>query len=155
MRLKTMDDMSNLNELLLWKANRNIKIDTSTIKLLNSIDIQNTEMDKEKTTKILEELLNTKGVRLVLASTILEYYNPDIYQIIDKRIYRLLYEKKIDLKYNKKYPQSDWSDHIILYFKYLKDLREACVKHSVSFTNSDQVLPYIEKKKQRLKNKKA
>lgn len=40
--------------------------------------------------EILRKLLMTPGIRLPMASTILRFKNPNVYQIIDQRAYRFL-----------------------------------------------------------------
>lgn len=47
-------------------------------------------LNKEKTCEILTSLLKTKGVQLAMASTILGFRNPNIFQIIDQRVYRVI-----------------------------------------------------------------
>ena len=47
-------------------------------------------LNKEKTCEILTSLLKTKGVQLAMASTILRFRNPNIFQIIDQRVYRVI-----------------------------------------------------------------
>ena len=88
-----------LNEIVLWKVNRYAEFGESLIELINSIDKNETKIDVDKTREILKGLLKTSGVQLAMASTILRYRNPNIYQIIDQRIYRVIYENQI-LKLN-------------------------------------------------------
>tara|TARA_B110000208_G_scaffold8792_1_gene11319 strand:- start:95 stop:358 length:264 start_codon:yes stop_codon:yes gene_type:complete len=74
-------------------------IDKSLIELINSVNKDETKIDIDNTKQILKGLLKTNGVQLGMASTILRYRNPNIYQIIDQRIYRVIYENQI-LKLN-------------------------------------------------------
>ena len=84
-----------MNEIVLWKVNRYAEFDESLIELINSIDKDETKIDIDKTKQILKGLLKTNGVQLAMASTILRYRNPNIYQIIDQRVYRVIYENQI------------------------------------------------------------
>ncbi|WP_456376872.1 hypothetical protein [Lutibacter sp.] len=75
-------NQDKLNEIVLWKVNRYAEFDESLINLINSIDKNESEINIDKTREILKELLKTNGVQLAMASTILRYRNPNIYQII-------------------------------------------------------------------------
>jgi len=129
-----------INEIVLWKVNRYAQIKPSTFDLLNQISKKDTEINAELTKQILLELLdkNTKGVRLAMASTILRFKNPNIYQILDQRVFRQLYKKtykphgKVEVKIN-------------LYLEYLKDLRNLCQDYNIEFSESDRVLYQYDK----------
>ena len=90
-----------INEIILWKVNRYAAIDTETLKLINQIKKEDTQLNTELTCAILLRLLGKyqKGVRLAMASTILRFKNPKVYQIIDQRVYRFIYKEQI-LKYS-------------------------------------------------------
>ncbi len=90
-------------------------------------------MDSELTKEVLSSLLETKGVRLPMASTILRFKNPEIYQIIDQRVYRLIYG--IDLKMSTKIHLN-----IKQYFEYISDLKRICKKIGIPFIDSDRIL---------------
>ena len=72
-----------LNEIILWKVNRYAKFDEETINLLNKINPKDENLQMSLTGDILLSLLskNQKGVRLAMASTILRFRNPKVYQI--------------------------------------------------------------------------
>ena len=92
-------DQEMINEIILWKVNRYASIDDETLKLLNDIDTNSTTIDIEKTKKILKTLIQKKGIQLPMASTILRFKNKYIYQIIDQRVYRIIYkDEKLKLK---------------------------------------------------------
>jgi hypothetical protein len=78
-------DQSVINEIVLWKVNRYAELDNDTIQILNSIKKVNTEINEELTRKILRHLLSTKGIQLPMASIILRFRNPLVYQIIDQK----------------------------------------------------------------------
>lgn len=88
----------------------------------------------------LRLLLEAKGVRLAMASTYLRFRNPQVFQIIDQRVYRQVYNK--DLKVPRKI-----EDQIDLYVQYLRDLRTLCVKENVAFFEADRVFYMKDKKK--------
>ena len=88
-----------INEIVLWKVNRYAKIDNDTLKMLNEIDPNSIELDIEKTRILLKILIQKKGIQLPMASTILRFRNKNIYQIIDQRVYRIIYKgEKLKLK---------------------------------------------------------
>jgi hypothetical protein len=114
-----------LNEIVLWKVNRYAKFDENLIELINSIDKDETKIDLDKTKEILKCLLKTNGVQLAMASTILRYRSPNIYQIIDQRVYRVIYENQI-LELNTYPSEKNLNFQIELYIKYLYDLSAIC-----------------------------
>jgi len=147
-------NQEKLNEIVLWKVNRYAEFDKSLIELINSIGKNETEISIDKTKEILKGLLKTNGVQLAMASTILRYKNPNIYQIIDQRVYRTIYENQaLDLN---TYPsEKNLNFQIELYIKYLSDLRIACSNLKIPFEKSDRILFMADKrinKKQKLKN---
>jgi thermostable 8-oxoguanine DNA glycosylase len=136
---KKLDDINSdfdqelINEIVLWKVNRYAGLTSENLALLNKIKPKSQIIDENLTRKILSELLQTKGIRLPMASTILRYKNPDIYQIIDQRVYRIIYGVEHKIKYNLK-------DNIEQYLTYLKDLRKVCEKFQIPFNQSDRIL---------------
>jgi hypothetical protein len=137
--VSTAFDQNTINEIVLWKVNRYANIDINTLNLINTIDINSNQIDIEKTENILKALLRTKGIRLPMASTILRFKNKNIYQIIDQRVYRIIYkEKKLLLKNLKPetlFNDSDLNQQIELYLQYLKDLKTVCEKLEIDFEN--------------------
>ena len=133
-------DQDIINEIVLWKVNRYAFFSQTTIDMLNSIDKQANLLDEDYTRKVLKKMLDTKGVQLPMASTILRFKNPNIYQIIDQRVYRYLYGKEIKYPYNK-------DACITMYVEYLKFLKLQCKKNSIPFCDADRIF-YIADKKQ-------
>ncbi|WMC93218.1 hypothetical protein [Kineothrix sp. MB12-C1] len=89
----TIENIDAINEVVLWKLNRSIHISEETISMLNSIGYLNKPSDvlNDKTVyKLIEDLLSSKGIKLAVASTILHFYYPNIFPIIDQRSYREL-----------------------------------------------------------------
>ena len=80
---------------VVWKVNRYAKVDSNTLKRLSCLELSKDELNEEITRTILLELMSVKGVALPMASTILRFRNPNVYQIIDKRVYRIIYGKKL------------------------------------------------------------
>ncbi len=134
-------NQNTLNEIVLWKVNRYALFSDETILALNKINKNDTQINEEETKDILRLLLNTKGVRLAMASTILRFKNPYIYQIIDQRVFRVLYTKSTMPK-----GYTNIEKQIEVYLKYLKDLRAACDKHNITFQESDRILYNADKR---------
>lgn len=128
-----------VNEIVLWKVNRYAQVDSQTIELLNRIDPKSKAVNEALTIEILQQLLRTKGVQLAMASTFLRYRNSDIYQIIDQRVYRIIYPNKIfKLTYTKSSPNIE--KQISIYLKYLSDLRVVCERLNIPFEQADRIL---------------
>ena len=143
-----------LNEIVLWKVNRYAEFDESLIELINSIDKNEIKINVDKTREILKGLLKTSGVQLAMASTILRYRNPNIYQIIDQRVFRVIYKNQT-LELNTYPSEKNLNFQIDLYIKYLYDLRNICVDLKIPFDKSDRILFMADKrinKKEKLKN---
>lgn len=140
-KLNSDFNQETINEIVLWKVSRYSKIENSTLELLNQIKKSQTELNTELTKEILKALLNTKGIRLAMASTILRFKNPSVYQIIDQRVYRYISENVEELNEGTKIEKQ-----IELYLEYLIKLREVCVKHKIEFEKSDRILYLMDKK---------
>jgi hypothetical protein len=125
-----------INEIVLWKLNRYAAIEKETFALINQIKKSDTEINPELVGSIFLKLLGReqKGIRLAIASTILRFKNPKVYQIIDQRAYRFLYGKEL------KYSDNDINEQICLYFDYLQKLKQVCVEHNIDFETADRVL---------------
>jgi hypothetical protein len=78
---------------------------------------------------------------LPMASTLLRFRNPDVFQIIDRHAYRAVYRKDSPL-----YPQSSVKAKIDLYFRYLDDLVELAVSKRVEFRMLDRALYEFDKR---------
>ena len=89
---------------------------------------------------MLERLLQTNGVDLAMASTILRFRNPEVFQIIDKRAYRVVYGEKL-----KVYHTTPIAKKKELYFNYLDKLN--LLKHEVNieFKLLDRALYELDK----------
>jgi len=131
-------DQNILNEIVLWKVNRYALFDDETIKLLNTIKYSSINLDIDITKKVLSQLLSTKGVKLAMASTILRFKNPQIYQIIDQRVYRVIYWE--DMPRVIKIEEA-----IEFYLGYLTKLKKVCSIYKIDFYESDRVLYALDK----------
>ncbi len=131
-----------INEIVLWKVNRYVRLSDDILLSLNSIKLEDRKLDKEKTFKILSLLLNQRGIQLPMASTILRFKNPYIYQILDQRVYRILYGIPLSeiMKKNKKI-----ESQIDLYISYLEKLQNACETLKINYNKADRIL-YMEDK---------
>ena len=141
-RLDVLDEpftQEILNEIVLWKVNRYASFGSRKIEQQNEISLTQTELDVEATKDILNQLLAIAGVKLPVASTILRFKNSNIYQIVDRRAYRVFYGHS--------YPSSSvLAKNIDLYLKYLADLRIAADKYDIPFKFMDRYLYQLDKK---------
>ena len=136
-----------INSIVLWKINRQVNVNTelfTSLKKLNiSPDLFN---EKEKEVEsIVIGLLETNGIKIAMASTILKMFYPETFPIIDQRAYRELYGKELPEFYgknaNKKYAE--------LYFKYILDCHSynenTCP--DIKFDDIDKVLYQLDLEK--------
>jgi len=142
--LITPFDQQVINEIVLWKVNRFATLTEETLKLLNSIKPEATNLDIELTTKVLKALLKTKGIQLPMASTILRFRNKNIYQIIDQRVYRMIYKDKLKIKTYSN--EVNLTNQVKLYLDYLLKLRTICNKHNIQFSLADRILFMADKR---------
>ncbi|MFP4341649.1 MAG: hypothetical protein ACLFQO_14475 [Cyclobacteriaceae bacterium] len=132
-------DQAIINEIVLWKVNRYAQLDEESLQLLNRISKEDSLMDTDLTISLLGKLLDTQGIRLPMASTILRFKNPHIYQIIDQRVYRVISQEELKLP-------STIMDQISLYLDFLERLREVCKTKAIPFFESDRILYEVDKK---------
>lgn len=137
--LKEDFDQNTLNEIVLWKVNRYASFSNDLISLINSINPSDTKLNKKIVSNILTILLKTKGVQLPMASTILRFRNPNIFQIIDQRVFRIIYPKET-LKISTYTSEKNINFQIDLYLKYLEDLKAVCKSLEITFEKSDRIL---------------
>ncbi len=140
-KLDTDFSQDIINEIVLWKVNRYAAVDNETLNLINQIKKEDTQINPELTGAILLRLLSKeqKGFRLAMASTVLRFRNPKIYQIIDQRVFRFLYGKEL------KYPVTNINEQITIYLDYLQKLQDVCAEHSVKFETADRVFYTMDK----------
>lgn len=83
-----------INEIVLWKMNRRPQVTEELIDAIFSLKEIKTPLqalEDEKTAQVIEKLLQTKEMQLPMASTVLHFYYPEVFPIIDQRAYRELY----------------------------------------------------------------
>jgi hypothetical protein len=144
--LDTKVDQNYLNEIVLWKVNRYAAFNDETILLLNRIKEENAEeINTELTKEVLSSLLKTPGVQLPMASTILRFMNPKIYQIYDQRVGRF-----IDFENSHGGIQSAKNEALVaktvdFYLGYLQRLQDISKEKNVEFELLDRVLYIADK----------
>lgn len=129
-------DQSILDKIVLWKVNRYAEFNQNTIQKLNKLPAD--RIDEEYTKDLLLEMLETKGVKIAMASTILRFKNPKLFQIIDQRVYRILYG--VPLKNTTVHDKA-----INIYLQYLKDLKNRCNKQGIPFEMADRIFYMLDK----------
>jgi len=127
-----------INEVVLWKLNRYVKLEEETIELLNSPAMLAGSFDESFTRIILKKLLTTHGIRLAMASTLLRFRNPAFYQILDQRAYRFVYGHSLNLKTG--VTDGAFNQQIDLYIGYLQKLHEISIEKNWRFEELDQIL---------------
>lgn len=132
-------NQSIINQIVLWKVNRYSSIDEKTLSLLNKIKKDNFALDINLTKEILERLLLRKGIQLAMASTILRFKNPKIYQIIDQRVYRFLYGENLPVYF------STIEKQIKIYLNYLEKLKIVCEEKNINYELSDRIIYELDK----------
>ena len=89
-----------INEIVLWKLNRYAHLSDGVMRSLDVLkDLP--EKSHREGKRVLECLLEVNGVNLPMASTILRFRNPNVFQIVDQNAYRAVYGRKYPL-----YPSS-------------------------------------------------
>lgn len=134
-------DQAIINEIVLWKVNRYVSTKTTPdwLSLLNAFK-DDKELDEPKLRSFLEEVLSgdVKGIRLAMASTFLRFRNPEVYQIIDERMYRVI--MRPNARHSKLGSFTKKEEQIDLYIDYLGELKKVCDKYNIPFKNSDRIL---------------
>lgn len=126
--------------------NRRPQVEDAMIDSIYTLIIFNTPMEaanSELSKQVLRKLLSAKGMRLPMTSTVLHFYYPDVYPIIDQRAYRELYGEEFP-KYTNK------TDNIIeLYMGYMKDcfIYQQSNCPQIPFNKIDKVLYQLDKEK--------
>ena len=144
-KTKSQFNQELINEIVLWKVNRYSLFNSILINEINTISSWKV-LNKEKTREILTSLLKTKGVQLAMASTILRFRNPNVFQIIDQRAYRVIKGDPLKLSQIKDTSrETTINKQIDIYLEYLEAIREKCKKLDVDFYDADRVLYILDK----------
>lgn len=95
----TPEDFDIINQITLWKINGQVHLGSETIEYLNSVakSVKSPEdaLNNTDVKELLNELLEAKGIRLPLASTILKFYQPKAFPIIKQRAYRQVFAQEL------------------------------------------------------------
>lgn len=133
-----------LYEIVLWKIARFPEIDDILIEDLKAV-ARIKHGNHRKAENILNELLKCKNIALPMASTILRFINPNTFQIIDDRTFRIVMPKRA------KYPQKTKkiSDKYLhntskTYFEYLDRLIILSCDN-IPFNLSDRIFYQLDK----------
>ncbi len=130
-----------INEIVLWKVDRYVDLDENILIKLNEIKtLSNGE--HRKCNNLIEQLLKVHGVDLAMASTLLRFRNPKVFQIIDRHAYRAVYGEDFPL-----YSSSPSNRKIELYFDYIDQLIWLCKEKQLDFKTIDRLLYIFDKKK--------
>lgn len=132
-------DQSLVNEIVLWKVNRYAPLSVDTLEVLNKLGT--IEPGKHRDCEsILKDLLCSPGVDLPMASTLLRFKNPKVFQIIDRHAYRAIYGEDYPL-----YSASELSRKTEVYFNYLDRLVALSKSKDIKFEVLDRVLYVFDK----------
>lgn len=136
-------DQTVIQEIVLWKVNRYPVPDPKTIALLN--ELTKLRQGEHRDGKPVLELLlakESKGIDLSMASTILRFRNSDVFQIIDRRAYRVLMKDKdiYDI-----HPITSIGRKVDTYFDYLDQVLKICQDKNILFSKADRILYQLDK----------
>ena len=94
-----------INQIVLWKINRQVFFDQDKTLLFDIITLKNKEgfdrhtihkQYKDDVTDIIVRMLACPGIRLPMASTILHFFYPGVFLIIDQRAYRVIKKDELN-----------------------------------------------------------
>jgi thermostable 8-oxoguanine DNA glycosylase len=136
----TAVDQLLINDIILWKVNRYVRINDDIVRQISELKVLKAG-EHRKSKKELSTLLELNGVDLPMASTILRFINPEIFQIIDRHAYRAVYEKKYPL-----YTSTPTERKLSVYFDYIDELIKLCALKALAFATIDRLLYIFDKK---------
>lgn len=138
-------ELNNIaNAIVLWKINRTPDINEKTFdKLLAVKNIKDIKSAQKEIEEALKVLLDSKGIRLAVASTFLHFFNKDCFPIFDQRAYRVIYKKEYKSSTSVK-------KQIELYIDYLKECNKyyetkELKQHGIGFADIDKFLYQLDK----------
>ncbi|MBV6641041.1 MAG: hypothetical protein KI791_09990 [Cyclobacteriaceae bacterium] len=127
-------DENVINEIALWKVNRYYRIPEELLFQLNQLQgFMPGEHGNSR--ELLHKILEIQGIDIAMASTLFRFRNPEVFQIIDKRAFRVVYGEPLKL-----YTGTPNEKKINTYFKYLDELINISEKHDLSFSTIDRTL---------------
>lgn len=122
-----------INEIVLWKIARYVEIPPNAFEALNGL--RDLRVGQHRNAEpVLCSLLGCAGVRLPMASTILRFANPDVFQIYDRHICRAIWGTC------EKVAPKNPSEAVQKYWSFLDDLSVQCGQLGISFRNADRIL---------------
>ena len=140
-------DELTLMEMVLWKVNRYPQIAPSLmIELKGVVGLEPKE--HRKAAAVLSALLNCHGIRLPMASTLLRFLNPQVFQIIDNRVFRVIFPHRCsypDKPTSKAKLKTYVSESISIYFEYLDELHKHA-SENLPFYQADRILYVLDRK---------
>jgi hypothetical protein len=123
-----------LNEIVLWKVNRYVLFTDEMSRQIGQIRRLKPN-EHRMGESVLTALLDCRGVDLAMASTILRFRNPAVFQIVDRHAYRAIYGSAYPLS-----TKCATDRKVSLYFDYLDALVELCAAKRLAFKTIDRVL---------------
>jgi thermostable 8-oxoguanine DNA glycosylase len=132
-------DQSLINNIVLWKVNRYVRVTDEILGQMVGLKILSAGEHRKAEAEI-NALLELDGVDLPMASTILRFVNPKVFQIIDRHAYRAVYGKKYPL-----YASMPKERKVSEYFDYLDQLIELCELKKLPFKIIDRLLYVFDK----------
>jgi hypothetical protein len=91
--------------------------------------------EHRKGESVFTALLDCHGIDLAMASTILRFRNPAVFQIVDRHAYRAIYGSEYPLS-----TKCATDRKVSLYFDYLDALVDLCGAKRLAFETIDRVL---------------
>jgi hypothetical protein len=132
-------DQAMVNEIVLWKVDRYARISPEALSALNALSELGPSLHRMGQLA-LTLLMRERGIDLPMASTLLRFRNPKVFQIIDRHAYRAVYGQ--DYR-----PPSNVEEKIDLYFRYLDTLIELAQARRIAFRDMDRILYVFDKKR--------
>ena len=133
-------DQNNINEIVLWKVNRYVEIPNGIFSKLEKIkELKNGQ--NRNAESLLIDLFQIRGIDLPMASTLLRFKNPEVFQIIDRHAFRAVFGKIYSL-----YTSSSINKKVEVYFEYIDKLIELCNLKNLEFNTIDRLLYVFDKR---------
>lgn len=132
-------DTATFYEIVLWKLNRFPHLEDGLLDSLREV-AKLKPREHQQAAPQLRSLLQCPGIALPMASTVLRFLRPDVFQIIDDRVYRIVHPGRA--KYPTKPPklsEAYLATSASIYFDYLDALHaQAC--ETLPFSEADRIL---------------
>jgi hypothetical protein len=123
-----------INEIVLWKVNRYVSLTPDLLRQIGQLRRLKSK-EHRKGEPVLTALLGCRGVDLAMASTILRFRNPAVFQIVDRHAYRAIYGRAYPLS-----TKCAADRKVSLYFDYVDALVSLCAAKGLAFESIDRVL---------------